>query len=851
VRPTRKSLLQIRIILHPPLLAAPPSRRCSTEAKKKSLPTRYPSRELIMADTFALILFNVVKIPLDMSFLPSLPSLASSLAFSSRPTPDLPKLHVIVSPVQPSTFAGELFQAKITFRYTSPIPDPSQRPHPGDFDEPAAQPTSATTPSSPLPTRHNPPPTAPSTSRVFTPTHRTVQSLSGRGGQGPPRPQAAPAEITFAQLLNDPLLEKHGHEAPLPPRRGQIGRKPRPSLSVNGERAGAGHVRQRSNSGPHLGAGTAVSSEPPSGVTAERGLGIELRDESGNGSSKRGVDKGKSRAIRPEMARARSISGLVSGVTTGPSPPSAASPLYSTPPRPSYLQKSSLLSNNTTPSPTSNRNTPPSIPKSHPHARKPSLAPFAGFEASSSSSSSSSSMVPTMINLNPAPSSPLARTSPSRASGPSGLSAIIESPASAAVAQQIAANSLHTTPTAPSRYQPFGPLDSRNAGNDPSPSDATPNFGNIYPSSSPSRKLGAPASRPANLHRSTSSLGLGRPSAPPIPLETSSHSKESPTLSDPITITWSYVHLVATLTPSPQYLPPDSLLPLRHTLLQSASVGSGSFTSSIPIPASPTLPAITGGNGGSWFSLPPPSRHSKAPSLTSSLFGLAKGVLGAGGREGSMEEERRRKWEASVKELPVWETLRSVGGIGVELGKGGADEVDCEFCSRRFCLSLSSTIVNCLVAYERCFVDATVDLYSIRIPASLPPTFVGKAFKISYHLIIGVEVDFPLSSSSYGSQYPSSRPPRRERRSKVLKVPLRVWGEVDGQPSYPLFDCSCSLQRSKADSKMVCPLLSRRGLTDRKRLRHDAARHPKERRSKSRTPQCSSLVGLNRGRRES
>lgn len=73
-----------------------------------------------------------------------------------------------------------------------------------------------------------------------------------------------------------------------------------------------------------------------------------------------------------------------------------------------------------------------------------------------------------------------------------------------------------------------------------------------------------------------------------------------------------------------------------------------------------------------------------------------------------------------------------------------------------------------------------IDLYSLRIPSSLPPTFAGRAFKIAYHLVIGIEVDIPLSSGSSGSYPDTSRRISRERKSKVLKVPIRVWGEIDG-----------------------------------------------------------------------
>ena len=69
--------------------------------------------------------------------------------------------------------------------------------------------------------------------------------------------------------------------------------------------------------------------------------------------------------------------------------------------------------------------------------------------------------------------------------------------------------------------------------------------------------------------------------------------------------------------------------------------------------------------------------------MTSSLFGIARGVVWGRG-ESSLEVERRRKWEESVKEVPVMETLKSVMGVGVELGgKDGVDTLDCEWVSSR------------------------------------------------------------------------------------------------------------------------------------------------------------------------
>jgi hypothetical protein len=63
------------------------------------------------------------------------------------------------------------------------------------------------------------------------------------------------------------------------------------------------------------------------------------------------------------------------------------------------------------------------------------------------------------------------------------------------------------------------------------------------------------------------------------------------------------------------------------------------------------------------------------PSLTGSLFGLAKGLV-TGGSGGTLEEERKRVW--NMKDLPVLETTRSLLGVDVKLKEG--EEKACELC---------------------------------------------------------------------------------------------------------------------------------------------------------------------------
>lgn len=67
--------------------------------------------------------------------------------------------------------------------------------------------------------------------------------------------------------------------------------------------------------------------------------------------------------------------------------------------------------------------------------------------------------------------------------------------------------------------------------------------------------------------------------------------------------------------------------------------------------------------------------HATQPSLTGSLFGLAKDLV-SGGSSGSLEEERKRVW--NMKDLPVLETTRSLLGVDLKLKEGEMKQ--CEAC---------------------------------------------------------------------------------------------------------------------------------------------------------------------------
>lgn len=302
------------------------------------------------------------------------------------------------------------------------------------------------------------------------------------------------------------------------------------------------------------------------------------------------------------------------------------------------------------------------LPAGHPHARKPSFAPLPnGVEGGSFSAVE----VPTMSSLRrTSAGSVTAAAAPKSPMTP--LSSILEGESSSRAAGAVVEVD-ENEPVADVGQSPSGARVGASPG--PRSSPATP-------------------TRP-NGHRYRSSLSIGH--GPP-PLASAPAPSEPAALPSPpaestpgLTITWSHVQLQATLTPSPQHFPPEALLPLRQALLESSTLGSGSLPSSSTTIMGDSADSASSSSAGGWFSLPPPPRHARAPSLTSSLFGIAKTMWSGAGVEntGSLEEERRRMWERTVKEIPVFETLKSVCGVGLELKparaeKDAVDPLSCE-----------------------------------------------------------------------------------------------------------------------------------------------------------------------------
>jgi hypothetical protein len=147
-----------------------------------------------------------------------------------------------------------------------------------------------------------------------------------------------------------------------------------------------------------------------------------------------------------------------------------------------------------------------------------------------------------------------------------------------------------------------------------------------------------------------------------------------------LTILWAQTRLVGRFTPSSSYIPPDPLLPLKSLMLHQP-VGSGSLPSFSPSgsagggPTSPSASPSLSRSSSRWnLSFGTGTLDGTGdPTLTGSLWGLAKGLIGSG-QGGTLEQERKRVWNS--RELPVLETMRSL--VGVEMGLEAGQSRACE-----------------------------------------------------------------------------------------------------------------------------------------------------------------------------
>lgn len=148
----------------------------------------------------------------------------------------------------------------------------------------------------------------------------------------------------------------------------------------------------------------------------------------------------------------------------------------------------------------------------------------------------------------------------------------------------------------------------------------------------------------------------------PLPLPSSTEPTTYPRPTKPnqkqreITVSFATIQPHATFTPSPAYIPPEPLLPLRNLLLHQP-IGSGSLA---PPSATAHLALI--------------DRAAGSDGLTGSLTSLAKGLFGEA-EAGTWQDRRREVWLG--RGLAVWMGGREVVAVDLRVAEGEAVECEC------------------------------------------------------------------------------------------------------------------------------------------------------------------------------
>lgn len=133
-----------------------------------------------------------------------------------------------------------------------------------------------------------------------------------------------------------------------------------------------------------------------------------------------------------------------------------------------------------------------------------------------------------------------------------------------------------------------------------------------------------------------------------------------------VVITFATIQPHAIFTPSPAYIPPEPLLPLRN-LLSHQPIGSGHLS---PPSATPhgVIDRAAGGEG-----------------LTGSLTNLAKGLFAGDQEEGTWDGRKREVWLG--RGLAVWIGGREVVGVDLTVGEGEVVDCECSWLCRDWCAS--------------------------------------------------------------------------------------------------------------------------------------------------------------------
>lgn len=83
--------------------------------------------------------------------------------------------------------------------------------------------------------------------------------------------------------------------------------------------------------------------------------------------------------------------------------------------------------------------------------------------------------------------------------------------------------------------------------------------------------------------------------------------------------------------------------------------------------------------------------------------------------------------------------------------------------------------IEIVVSWGNRLIEVLV-VYTIQLPASLPPAHRGRAFRFSYDLVVSLTVALPG--------------PGKRQKSKEIEVPIRVWANVSRESSHESHLCS-------------------------------------------------------------
>jgi hypothetical protein len=144
-----------------------------------------------------------------------------------------------------------------------------------------------------------------------------------------------------------------------------------------------------------------------------------------------------------------------------------------------------------------------------------------------------------------------------------------------------------------------------------------------------------------------------------------------------------------------------------------------------------------------------------------------RSVVGGQGAGGVVGLERKKR-DSGLLGSFGWSNIGdSIGGL---LGSGEMSSIK-EMRTK----ANSKTIPLISTPHSILFVDLKLSpgesqkySYKLTLPKGLPPTHRGRAMKVTYHLQIGI-------------QRPGSKP---EQRMRTIEVPFRIFGTVNGKPTY-------------------------------------------------------------------